>query len=134
MTTPPSAGTHVLLVAAGSAVGAVLRFLLDTAAGGGWAALWTLNLAGAALLGLLTGLLAGRRSARWLAPLLGPGLLGGFTTFSAVLVLTVGSTGPVAAVAQLGAMTLLGALAAWAGLVLARRLHPHGDVPAEARR
>ncbi|WP_114560814.1 CrcB family protein [Desertihabitans aurantiacus] len=133
MTTPPPTGTHVLLVAAGSAVGAVLRFLLDTAAGGGWA-LWTLNLTGAALLGLLTGLLRGHRSGRWLTPLLGPGLLGGFTTFSAVVVLVVGSAGPVVAVAQLAAMTLLGALAAWAGLVLARLLRRDRDVRAEVRR
>lgn len=73
-----------LAVAAGGAVGAALRHLLDTVAPNGDGFPWTtfaINVIGAFLLALLPALTAVRRSqARTLA--LGPGVLGGFTTLS----------------------------------------------------
>lgn len=74
----------LLAVAAGGAVGAVLRHLAGEAAPDGAGFPWTtfgVNLAGSALLAALGLLPLVRRSATWAAAL-GPGLLGGFTTFS----------------------------------------------------
>ncbi len=117
---PLSRTTHVGLVAAGSAVGALARALLTEVVQGPWSVLWAVNLVGALLLGLLTTLLADR-SRPWLLPLLGPGLLGGFTTFSAVTVLVATSADALPAAGQLLAMTVLGVLAAALGLRLGRR-------------
>ena len=77
-------GTDLLLVAAGGAVGAVLRYAVDTAAPDSllpWPTL-AINVVGAFALGLLPALAVVRRSRR-IALTVGPGLLGGFTTVSA---------------------------------------------------
>lgn len=77
-------GPDLLLVAAGGALGAVLRHLVDTAATPGlfpWPTL-AINVAGAFALGILPTLAVVRRSRR-VALAVGPGLLGGFTTVSA---------------------------------------------------
>lgn len=76
--------TDLLLVAAGGAAGAVLRWGVDTAAPDSlfpWPTL-AVNVVGALALGLLPALAVVRRSRR-VALLVGPGLLGGFTTVSA---------------------------------------------------
>ena len=72
---------HVLLVAVGAAVGAVLRWSLDTAFphdGLPWTTL-AINVAGAFALGVLPVVV---RNSHGAALALGPGLLGGFTTVS----------------------------------------------------
>ena len=77
-------GTDLLLVAAGGAVGTVLRYAVDTAAPDSllpWPTL-AINVVGAFALGLLPALAVVRRSRR-VALTVGPGLLGGFTTVSA---------------------------------------------------
>ena len=76
--------TDLLLVAAGGAAGAVLRWALDTAAPDTlvpWPTLG-INVVGAFCLALLPALGVVRRSRR-VALTLGPGVLGGFTTVSA---------------------------------------------------
>ncbi|SFA84455.1 CrcB protein [Nocardioides alpinus] len=76
--------TDLLLVAAGGAVGALLRWAVDTAAPDTlfpWPTL-AINVVGAFALGLLPALAVVRRSRR-VALSVGPGLLGGFTTVSA---------------------------------------------------
>lgn len=80
----------LLLVAAGGATGAMLRYLTGIGAtralGTGWP--WgtlAVNVVGGMAMGLLVGVLAQRGGAdqeRWRL-LLGVGVLGGFTTFSA---------------------------------------------------
>lgn len=78
---------NILQVAAGGAVGSVLRYLTTLGAGRAFGTgfpLGTLvvNVVGSFLMGALVGLL-GRHGANHLAPLLMTGVLGGFTTFSA---------------------------------------------------
>ena len=73
----------LVAVSLGGAVGAALRFAIDTAAPDTlfpWPTLG-INVAGAFVLGLLPALAVVRR--RVVALALGPGLLGGFTTVSA---------------------------------------------------
>lgn len=80
----PGAGL-CLCVAAGGALGAVLRWSAGELVPDGSAIAWTtfaVNVSGSLLLALLPALAVVRRSAA-LAALLGPGLLGGFTTLSA---------------------------------------------------
>ena len=84
MTHRPIRAVDVLLVAAGGAVGAVLRHLVDVAAPDTlfpWPTL-AINVVGAFVLGVLPVLAVVRRSPR-VAPPSVPGLLGGFTTVSA---------------------------------------------------
>jgi CrcB protein len=72
------------VVALGGAVGAVLRFAVDSAAPDTlfpWPTL-AINVVGAFVLGCLPALAVVRRSHR-VAAALGPGVLGGFTTVSA---------------------------------------------------
>ena len=74
----------LLLVAAGGAMGAILRWAIDAAAPDSlfpWPTLG-INVVGAFTLALLPALAVVRRS-RAVALVLGPGLLGGFTTVSA---------------------------------------------------
>ncbi|HEY8533364.1 MAG TPA: CrcB family protein [Micromonospora sp.] len=124
----------VAAVAAGGAVGSVLRYGLAQAwptrpTGFPWATLVT-NLAGCCLIGLLTGVLAARGTPhRLLQPFLGPGLLGGFTTFSTYALdsrsLLAAGRGGAAAAYLVG--TLLGAVAAvQLGRRVARRLTAEG--------
>lgn len=82
---------HVIaLVAAGGALGALLRFLLSTALPSlatptlvelPWATLLA-NVLGCLGLGVLVGVLEVRPGRPWMRPLLGTGLCGGFTTMS----------------------------------------------------
>lgn len=120
---------YLALVAAGGAVGTSGRELLTRvipAIGPIPAATVLINVAGAFLLGVLLESLArrgadeGRR--RTLRLLLGTGVLGGFTTYSALatdtaLLLRDNLWGPAAGYA-LGTV-VLGALATWAGVLLA---------------
>ncbi|MBI5939528.1 MAG: fluoride efflux transporter CrcB [Caulobacterales bacterium] len=125
----------LLLVAAGGATGAVMRYLTGMASlrllGPGWP--WgtlTVNVVGGLAMGLLAATLALRGGAdqeRWRV-LLGVGVLGGFTTFSAfsleVTLMIERKEWPQA----FGYSTLsviLSVVALFAGLMLARRiLHP----------
>ena len=129
MTPPHLRGRDLALVAAGAALGAVLRWLLGQAVPDGAGFPWTtlaINLVGAFALGLLPLLPAARRDHR-AAVLLGPGLLGGFTTVSTYAdqarSLAVAGDEVLAAVYVLA--TLAGALAAaLAGRRLAHRPEP----------
>ncbi|WP_342318347.1 CrcB family protein [Corynebacterium mayonis] len=79
--------TDALLVGAGAALGATARFVLGLPAEGASLALTlALNIAGSFAMGLFV------PGKFW-----GAGFLGGFTTFSAVTVAAVSSTGPQAA-------------------------------------
>ena len=103
----------LLLVAAGGAAGAVLRWSLDTAAPDTlfpWPTL-AINVAGAFLLALLPAFAVVRRSRR-LSLALGPGVLGGFTTVSA----WAGQVRDLAASGHAGLAGLLLALTLGAGL------------------
>ena len=123
----------VALVAIGGAVGTSARYAVSTsvAASGEWpTATFTVNIAGAFLLGaLLEALLRrGAESSRGrLVRLgLGTGVLGGFTTFSALALeierlLAGGSTGT--ALAYTGSSLVLGFLACLLGVVVAARHH-----------
>ena len=120
---------NLLLVMAGGAIGSGARYLVGrstlAALGPGWP--WgtmTVNLAGGLLMGLLVGMLA-----RVSAPgegwrlLLGVGALGGFTTFSAFALDTVGmiERGDWAAAAVYVAVSVAGSVAAvMAGMAVAR--------------
>jgi CrcB protein len=75
-------------VAAGGALGATLRFLVNATALRLFGAAFplgtlTVNVAGSVLMGLCAALLLERSLAPQLAPFLMTGVLGGFTTFSA---------------------------------------------------
>lgn len=79
---------NLVLVMAGGAVGAALRYLLGNALAVRLGASWpwgtmTANLAGGFAIGLLAGWLLRIEAAEPVRLLLGVGLLGGFTTFSA---------------------------------------------------
>ncbi len=122
-----------LLVAAGGALGAMLRFALmeiapavttPTLVEVPWATLWT-NVLGCLALGALNGALEVRPGRAWMQPLLGTGLCGGFTTMSTVVLegsAMVGADFPIIALvyASLTIVLCLGAVTA--GLVLARRI------------
>lgn len=124
----------LLLVAAGGATGAVMRYLTGMASlrllGPGWP--WgtlTVNVVGGLAMGLLVAALAlrsGEDQERWRV-LLGVGVLGGFTTFSAfsleVALMIERREWPQA----FGYSTLsvvLSVAALFAGLMLARRMLP----------
>ena len=84
MSTRRTGAADLLVVSAGGAVGALLRFGIDTAAPASvfpWPTL-LINVVGAFVLGVLPVLAVVRRSPT-VALALGPGLLGGFTTVSA---------------------------------------------------
>ena len=80
--------TSMILVAIGSAIGAVGRYLTGVAAvrvmghGYPWGTL-TVNIVGSFLMGVLIVVLMTRDGGMRVAPLLMTGMLGGFTTFSA---------------------------------------------------
>lgn len=105
----------MLLVGAGSAAGAVSRVAAGSLADAqGPASTLAVNIAGCFLFGLLAPVFSSApRLARWW-PLVGPGFLGGFTTFSAFIVLVDGLSPAGAAV--LVAATVVGCpVAAWLG-------------------
>lgn len=125
---PPA--SHVLAVALGGAVGALLRWALVLAfphAGGGvpWVVV-AVNVLGSGLLALLPALAVVRRR-DWVPPLLGTGVLGGFTTMSAASVDTVvlADAGRTAAAAAYLLLTLGGALLAV--LLVGRLTRPAAD-------
>ncbi len=85
VTRAPLSSAALAAVAAGGALGAVLRWAATYAAPDGAGFPWTtlaINVAGSLALGLLPAVDAIRRR-HLLTLALGPGLLGGFTTFSA---------------------------------------------------
>lgn len=122
----------LLLVMAGGAVGAGLRFLVGKLAfanlGGGYPyGTLIVNVAGGLLMGVLVGYLAkyvdGGENWRLL---LGVGVLGGFTTFSAfsleiVLMMERGDMGAAVVYALVSVAASVGAL--FAGLTLVRMVH-----------
>jgi CrcB protein len=120
----------LLAVAVGGMVGATLRYKLATlihvpAGGFPWATFWT-NMSGALVLGFLVVLLIERfPPTRYVRAFAGTGVLGAYTTFSTFSVETDvlvkdGHAG--VAVAYVVASLVVGLAAAWAGVVLARRM------------
>lgn len=130
MSARPLRASDLLLVAAGGAVGAVLRFAVDSSAPDTlfpWATM-AINVVGAFVLGALPALAVVRRS-RPVTLALGPGVLGGFTTVSA----WAGQTRALAdgghpglAGLYLVATIAVGLLAAALGQRIARRPEPDG--------
>ena len=124
----PLRAVDVLLVAAGGAVGATLRHLVDVGVPDTlfpWPTL-AINVVGAFALGLLPVLAVVRRSTR-AAAALGPGLLGGFTTVSAWAGETrdLAAGGHVVVAGSYLALTLAAGLTAAAlGQHLSRRAEP----------
>ena len=119
----------LLQVAAGGAIGAVLRFVVNVGAGrmfGPGLPMGTVivNVLGSFAMGVLVILLA-RKGGNHLAPFLMTGVLGGFTTFSAfsldALTLWERGQGMAAAIYVLGSV-LLSLAGIVAGLTLARSL------------
>ncbi|GAA5166696.1 hypothetical protein GCM10011366_02410 [Ornithinimicrobium tianjinense] len=92
----PSHPRTLLAVAAGGAVGAVLRWALEVAlptTGLPWVTL-LVNVVGCAALAVLVVHDDRHRHPRWLRPGVGTGLLGGFTTFSTYAVQVAALSGP----------------------------------------
>lgn len=119
---------RIAIVALGGALGAVARYLL-----GGWvAARWgstfpvgtlVINVTGAFLLGVVATLTTDRFSAPQARLLLGVGFLGAYTTFSTftyetLQLLSEGSFS--AAALNVAGSLVLGLLAVWLGVVVAR--------------
>lgn len=112
----------VAAVAVGGAAGATLRYAIETiwpSPTGSWpVAIFAVNLVGCFVLGLLGGFLShreilGRGPADWVRPLLITGVLGGFTTFSTMMVDAVNladAQGILQAMAYLAASCALGLL------------------------
>ncbi|MDR7252037.1 CrcB protein [Nocardioides sp. BE266] len=128
MSAPRLRGTDLLLVAAGGAAGALLRYAVDSASPHGlfpWPTL-AINVVGAFVLGVLPALDVVRRSRR-VATALGPGALGGFTTVSAWAgqVRELAGDGHVAVAGAYLALTLAAGLgAAAAGRRISHRPEP----------
>lgn len=127
-----------LLVAAGGALGALLRYLLGAAMPSlatptlvelPWATLLA-NTLGCLALGALAGVLEVRPGRPWMQPLLGTGLCGGFTTMSTAVLdgaAMMGADFAILAIiyASLSLLLSIGALVA--GLLIARRLARPGE-------
>ena len=122
---------NLVLIAAFGALGALARYGVDRAVGGGqgadfpWATL-VVNLAGAFALGVLIALAVERAGVaeEWRLAL-GVGFLSSFTTFSTYAYDTIRLTEqglPALAIANVVALTAFGILAAVAGLSLGRAL------------
>lgn len=128
MTRAALRGGDLLGVAAGAAVGAVLRWSIGEAwpvgSGFPWSTL-AINVIGALMLGALPLLVVARRDHR-IALLIGPGLLGGFTTVSTWAGETRGLAvdQPALALAYVVATLGAGLLAAHVGLRIARQPEP----------
>ena len=123
--------THILLVAAGGALGSVLRYLVGiwTLRSFGPAFPWgtmTVNITGSFLIGVLAELIARKFGASAeMRVFLITGILGGYTTFSAfsldaIALLERGE--PVTALIYVTSSVLLSALAVFAGLALMRAI------------
>lgn len=122
------------LVVLGGAIGVGIRAAVLLPVGEQDAAIATLvvNAIGSGILGLVVGALADRHPLA--RTFLGTGVLGGFTTYSAFAVQTA-AAGPLPGLALAAASIVLGLVAAFAGLMLGRRLAGRsGDVepPQEA--
>jgi len=125
----PTTLFNVAAVAAGGAVGSVLRYAISqwTISRFGPAVPWhtlAINVSGAFALGLLMAFVQSRgQSAEPWRLLLGVGLLGGYTTFSTFafesLELLTQQSAPTALAYALGSV-VAGVLAAWLGLTLGR--------------
>lgn len=123
--------THVLLVAAGGALGSVLRYFTGLAAlrlmgpNFPWGTL-TVNIAGGLFIGVFAELIARKFGATAeLRLFLITGCLGGFTTFSAFsldAVTLIERSEPVLAGVYIGASVLLSVFAVFAGLALVRAI------------
>ena len=123
--------THILLVAAGGAVGSVLRYLVGlwTLRSFGPAFPWgtlTVNVTGSFLIGVLAEAIARKFGASVeMRVFLITGILGGYTTFSAFSLdaMTLLERGePVTALIYVASSVLLSALAVFAGLALMRAM------------
>jgi len=127
---------HVLLIACGGAVGALLRYGLGTLvqriAGGGAASpaplpigTLTVNLLGCLLIGVVGGVFATSTSPRdTLRFFVIIGVLGAFTTFSTFAWETLEllrTQGPARALAYVAASNVLGVVGVWLGYALATR-------------
>ncbi|WP_441250947.1 fluoride efflux transporter CrcB [Kitasatospora sp. McL0602] len=123
-----SGATDWLLVAAGAAVGAPLRYLTDRAVQARhdtvfpWGT-FTVNVVGCAVLGLLTGAVTAGVSSPGLQLLLGTGLCGALTTYSTFSYETLRlaeSGARLLAVANVVGSLLAGLGAVWVGTALAQ--------------
>ncbi|WP_426131105.1 fluoride efflux transporter CrcB [Pararhizobium sp. PWRC1-1] len=123
--------THILLVAAGGAVGSVLRYLVGlwTLRSFGPSFPWgtlTVNITGSFLIGVLAEVIARKFGASAeMRVFLITGILGGYTTFSAFSLdaITLLERGePVTALIYVASSVLLSALAVFAGLALMRAM------------
>ncbi|CAL9450852.1 fluoride efflux transporter FluC [Streptomyces albus] len=120
-----------LLVAAGAAVGAPLRYLTDRAVQSRHDALFpwgtfVVNVTASLLLGLITGAAAGGAASPHLQLLLGTGLCGALSTYSTFSyeTLRLAEQGaPLYALANLAASLPAGLGAAYAGAAVAATLH-----------
>lgn len=124
-----------LLVFLGGAIGALLRALLLFGVQGEDAEpilLLAINTAGSFALGALVGWLSSRPLSpriHQLRALIGTGLIGGFTSYSALALLTFqlgGSSWGVAAIYAVATL-LIGLVAAWLGLILGARIGKRFD-------
>ncbi len=116
------------MVAAGGAIGSMLRYLVGRAMGPQadssvpWHTLFV-NVTGAFILGLLIAVAARHGWPGWWRPFVAVGILGGYTTFSTYSIEAVelmlrghGTTGLAYALGSLG----IGLIAAWLGLMTGR--------------
>ena len=113
---------NTLLVMIGGAAGAAARFHLSSAVGRGTTFPWG-TLAVNILGGLLMGLLVARGPSENMRLLLGVGVLGGFTTFSAFSLETIGLLQrgmPALAIGYVAASVIGACLALWGGLMMGR--------------
>lgn len=108
------------LVAVGGGCGAVARFGVTAVVAPHWVALLVVNVVGSAALGAVTAWARGRGAAHadWVLPLVGVGFLGGFTTFSSVMLAGVTGAGDPnpTALAHLGLQLGTCLLGAWLGM------------------
>ncbi|WP_426230078.1 fluoride efflux transporter CrcB [Pararhizobium sp. DWP3-4] len=123
--------THIFLVAAGGAVGSVLRYLVGlwTLRSFGQSFPWgtlTVNITGSFLIGVFAEVIARKFGASAeMRVFLITGILGGYTTFSAFSLdaITLLERGePVTALIYVASSVLLSALAVFAGLALMRAM------------
>lgn len=123
--------THILLVAAGGALGSVLRYLVGlwTLRSFGPSFPWgtlTVNITGSFLIGVFAEVIARKFGASAeMRVFLITGILGGYTTFSAFSLdaITLIERGePVTALIYVASSVLLSALAVFAGLALMRAI------------
>jgi len=132
--TTVSHGHQIIAVFLGGSLGVALRLVLDEvlphAPGELPASTLIANLVGSFALGFLVARVW-PTAAPWLKSAVGPGLLGGFTTFSAVVVTVVDEFGRgdgMLAAGYLATTILLGLAAAAAGLWLGQRGRPAVEI------